>query len=149
MDSSNYSSSSPTLILNGMVHACMLSCFSHVQLFATLWTVACHAPLSMGFPRQEYWGIFLAQRLKSPVSLCLLHWQPGSLPQAPPGKPQMAWYPFLYCHIKLVFLLSTFLNVLPPCGQHFPKSTGYDTGQVWAELYAAHSSWWDTVCVHV
>ena len=21
----------------------------------TLWTVACQAPLSMGFPRQEYW----------------------------------------------------------------------------------------------
>ena len=31
----------------------MLSCFSHV-LFATLWTVAFQAPLSMGFSRQEY-----------------------------------------------------------------------------------------------
>ena len=30
--------------------------FSHVQLFATLWTVACQAPLSMGFSRQEYWS---------------------------------------------------------------------------------------------
>ena len=29
---------------------------SHVQLFATLWTVAHHAPLSMGFSRQEYWS---------------------------------------------------------------------------------------------
>ena len=28
--------------------ACMLSCFSHVQLFGTLWTVVCQAPLSMG-----------------------------------------------------------------------------------------------------
>ena len=28
---------------------------SHVQLFATPWTVACQAPLSMGFSRQEYW----------------------------------------------------------------------------------------------
>ena len=28
-------------------HACMLSCFSHVRLFATPWTVACQAPLSM------------------------------------------------------------------------------------------------------
>ena len=28
--------------------------FSHVQLFATLWTVACQAPLSMGFSRQDY-----------------------------------------------------------------------------------------------
>ena len=34
----------------------LLSCFSHVQLFATLWTVAHQAFLSMGFPRQEYWS---------------------------------------------------------------------------------------------
>ena len=27
---------------------------SQVQLFATPWTVAHQAPLSMGFPRQEY-----------------------------------------------------------------------------------------------
>ena len=25
-------------------------------LFVTLWTVACQAPLSMGFSRQEYWS---------------------------------------------------------------------------------------------
>ena len=35
-------------------HVCMLSCFSRVRLFATLWTVAHQAPLSMGFSRQEY-----------------------------------------------------------------------------------------------
>ena len=29
---------------------------SHVQLFVTLWTVAHQAPLSMRFPRQEYWS---------------------------------------------------------------------------------------------
>ena len=34
----------------------MLSPFSHVQLFATPWTVACQVPLSMGFSRQEYWS---------------------------------------------------------------------------------------------
>ena len=34
----------------------MLSRFSRVQLFATLWTVASQAPLSMGFSRQEYWS---------------------------------------------------------------------------------------------
>ena len=34
----------------------MLSHFSHVQPFATPWTVACQAPLSMGFSRQEYWN---------------------------------------------------------------------------------------------
>ena len=36
--------------------ACMLSCFSCVRLFGSLWTVACQAPLSMGFSRQEYWS---------------------------------------------------------------------------------------------
>ena len=29
---------------------------SRVQLFATLWTIAHQAPLSMGFSRQEYWS---------------------------------------------------------------------------------------------
>ena len=35
--------------------ACMLSRFSRVRLFVTLWTVAHQAPLSMGFSRQECW----------------------------------------------------------------------------------------------
>ena len=40
------------------VHMCMcaLSCFSRVQLFVTLWTVARQAPLFMRFSRQEYWN---------------------------------------------------------------------------------------------
>ena len=36
--------------------ACVLSRFSHVQLFATLWPVAYQALLSMEFSRQEYWS---------------------------------------------------------------------------------------------
>ena len=34
----------------------VLSHFSHVQLFVTPWTIACQAPLSTGFSRQEYWS---------------------------------------------------------------------------------------------
>ena len=34
---------------------CVLSRFSRVQLFVILWTIACQAPLSMGFSRQKYW----------------------------------------------------------------------------------------------
>ena len=34
---------------------CVLSHFSCI-LFFTLWTVVCQAPLSMGFPREEYWS---------------------------------------------------------------------------------------------
>ena len=36
--------------------ACMLSHFSQVWLFVILWTVACLAPLSMGFSRQKGLG---------------------------------------------------------------------------------------------
>ena len=35
---------------------CMPSCFICVQFFATLWTIALQAPLSMGFSRQENWS---------------------------------------------------------------------------------------------
>ena len=35
---------------------CDLSRFSHVQLFVTLWILACHVPLSMRFSREEYWS---------------------------------------------------------------------------------------------
>ena len=36
------------------VHVCLV--LSHIWLFATPWTVACQAPLSMGFSRQEHWS---------------------------------------------------------------------------------------------
>ena len=39
---------------------------SHIRLFATPWTVAYHAPPSMGFPRQEYWS---GVPLPSPTNL--------------------------------------------------------------------------------
>ena len=56
---------------------------SYVWLFATPWTVAHQAPLSMGFSRQAYWSgrpfptlqeIFLTQGSKLCL-LHLLHWQ--------------------------------------------------------------------------
>ena len=34
----------------------VLGHFSCIQLFATLWTIACQTPLSMEFSRQEYWS---------------------------------------------------------------------------------------------
>uniref|UniRef100_A0A8C6E1K0 Lithium-sensitive myo-inositol monophosphatase A1 n=1 Tax=Moschus moschiferus TaxID=68415 RepID=A0A8C6E1K0_MOSMO len=48
----------PTDGTTNFVHGCILSHFSCVQLFETLWTVACQAPLSMGFSRQESWSGF-------------------------------------------------------------------------------------------
>ena len=69
-----------TVVLRG-VCARVLSHFSRVQPCATLWTVACQAPPSIGFSRQEYWnglpfptpGIFPTQGSNLSL-LCLLHW---------------------------------------------------------------------------
>ena len=44
----------------------MLSYFSCVPLFATIWPVAHQAPLSVGYPRQESWRVL---RISSPRDL--------------------------------------------------------------------------------
>ena len=42
-------------------------------------------------------GIFLTQR-SNPCLLCLLHWQAGSFPLAPPGKPlELTYIPYWHC----------------------------------------------------
>ena len=85
---------------------CMLS---SVRLFVTLWTVACQAPLSMGFSRQEYWnGLSMSSsRGWNPRLLCLPHWQVGSLPRTPPGK---SYVPIL--HLKLLRLYNMLFYTL-------------------------------------
>ena len=58
-----------------------------------IWAVACQAPLSMAFPGKNtgvgchilLQGIFLTQGSNAHL-LCLLPWQVGSLPLAPPVK---------------------------------------------------------------
>ena len=76
------------------MHACMLNRFSHVQLFATLRTVNRQAPLSMGFPRQEYWRGWLLPPPgdlpnpgTEPTSLASPAVEGGFLTTAPVGKP--------------------------------------------------------------
>ena len=65
---------------------------NHVQLFATLWTVACQVPLSMagkntGVDRHALLqGIFPTQGSNPPL-LGPLHWQMGSLPLSLLGFP--------------------------------------------------------------
>ena len=65
---------------------------SHVRLFATPWTVAHKASLSMEFSRQEYWSGYsfpspgdLPDPGIEPESLAL---QADSLPSEPTGKPR-------------------------------------------------------------
>ena len=59
--------------------ASVVQLLSHVRLFATPWTIAHQAPLSMGFSRQEYWS-----RLPFP--------SPGDLPDPgiKPASPALA-----------------------------------------------------------
>jgi len=42
--------------MNVFVKQRVLLVLSPVSLFAIPWTVALQAPLSIGFPRQEYWS---------------------------------------------------------------------------------------------
>ena len=46
----------PHLVFSSAETEQVLSRFSPIQLFATQWTVACQAPLSTGFSKQEYWS---------------------------------------------------------------------------------------------
>ena len=79
---------------------CVLSHFSHVQLFTTLWTVVFQAPLSMGFSMQEYW---IGLLLPTPGDLPNLGIEPASpalqadsLPIEPPVKPPHPWPTLLF-----------------------------------------------------
>ena len=79
-------------IENQYVHVQSLS---HVWLFVTPWTVACQAPLSMGFSRQEYWsGLSFPTQSNLPnprierTSLASPVLADRFFVTEPPGKPQ-------------------------------------------------------------
>ena len=97
-------SNSLPLNLGGGLPCCVRACWvtSVVSDSVTLWTVAYQVPLSIGFSRQEYWSQLprpptgdLPDPGIEPRLLCLLHWQAGSLPLAPPGKPSSLVVPWL------------------------------------------------------
>ena len=84
--------------------------------FGTPWTVACQVPLSMGFPRQEYWS---GLSFPSPGDLPNPGIEPGtpalqadSLPTELSGKPhpplQKEYVKAVYCHpAYLTYIQST------------------------------------------
>ena len=79
---------------------------SRVQLFATLWTVAYQAPLSLGFSRQEYWS---GLPFPSPGDLPDLGIEPGfpalqadALTAEPPGKPRILCNGGVICISELI-----------------------------------------------
>ena len=82
----------------------MLSC---VRLFGTLWTVACQAPLSMGFSRQEYWSELpfpspgdLANPGIEPTSLASPALAGRFFTTASPGKPYLSLLRSNFSHLS-------------------------------------------------
>ena len=82
-----------------ILHACVLSHVSHVQLCTTLWTAACQPPLSKGFSKQEYWSGLPCPPSGNrpnpgiePVSLMSPALAAGSLPLAPRENPLNSLY---------------------------------------------------------
>ena len=70
--------------------ACMLSCFSHVQLFAILWIVPHLAPLYMGSLQARIleWVALPSSRGSSQPRDWIQTMQADSLLSEPPGKPK-------------------------------------------------------------
>ena len=104
--------------------ASVLSHFSCVWLFATLWTVAHRSPLDMRFSGKNtrrgchalLQEIFLSQG--SNLCLLCLHWQVYSLPLVPPGKWLDAGH-VIFIHHSVQFSHSVVSESLWPYGlQH-------------------------------
>ena len=74
-----------------MVSLSEVKSLSRVRLFATPWTVARQAPLSMGFSRQEYWS---GLPFRSPGDL--------SDPGIEPGSPRIGGRLFEYVYSNTV-----------------------------------------------
>ena len=75
-----------------LFHTWIVKSLSHVQLFATPWTIAYQDPATMGFSRQEYWSGLrfpsagdLPDPGIEPRSPAL---QADASPSEPPGKGQ-------------------------------------------------------------
>ena len=97
---------------NAIWHMCVPSHFSRVRLYVTLWSAACQAPPSkntgVGF-HALLQGIFLTQG-SNPCLLCLLHWQPDSLPT----KPKTGFVSF-FKNVGGYFLVATSIRDVNPC----------------------------------
>ena len=102
--------------------ACVCVCvrtqtFSRAQLFASPWTVARQAPLSLEFSRQEYQsrlpfptpGDLPYPGIKPSPLLCLLHWQVDSLP--PHRLGSLDFEPELEQFLAIWFVISCFAHL--------------------------------------
>ena len=123
----NFHSKFCFLSFNGWRHS--LCVLSHVQLSVTPWTVACSAPLSMGFSRQDYWS---GLPFPPPGDLLtwgsntrLLLWQADSLPLEQPGKPKAKPLTINYQpHWHVLILFTEFKISLRSDSRNWNKLTG-------------------------
>ena len=72
--------------------------------FVILWSVACQALLSMGFPKQEYWNWWSFHSLEVLPSRDQTHVSciAGGFTTEPPGKP----YVYVYIHSNYLKILN-------------------------------------------
>src|SRR5574337_1166978 len=90
----------------------VLSHFSCIRLFVTLWTIALQAPLSMGFSRQEYWGGLpcsppgdLPNPGIKPASTVAPALQADCLPLSHQGSLYVCVYIYINTHIYHIFFI--------------------------------------------
>ena len=98
--------------------------FCHVWLFATLWTIAFQAPLSMGFSRQEYWSVLpcpppgdLPGPWIEPASLVSSALAGRFFKRVPPGKK---WKWKSLSHVQL-FVTPWTAALKAPLSMEFPR----------------------------
>ena len=110
----------------------VLSRFSHVWLFMTLWIVVHQAPLSMGFSRQESWSGLLcppARDLPNPGAERMS--QADSLPLAPPRKPTRRCRRYKQVkHLSLPSRRCSFIKT-PGCTCEMLTSKGKAAEKMW------------------
>ena len=135
--------------------ACLLSCFSHVGLFETLWTIACQAPLFMGFSRQEYWSGLPCPPpgdLPNPgIKTTFLHWQASSLHQNHLGSPMYKFILFLNLppippsHTPVSSQSSRLSNLCYTAAFHQPSINGTPLQYSCLENPMDRGAWWAVV----
>ena len=123
------------MILSGICFkrlSLLLSRFSRVPLFATLWIVVHQTSLSMGFSRQKYWrglpcpppgdlrnpGIKLLSLISSVLAS-------GFFITRPSGKPFKRLWQYYYCSQGKHNVFFSFINIL--CFSHW--------GGLWQKIY--------------
>ena len=124
-------------MLGVCMHSCMLCHFSHVWLFATLWTIGHQAPLSMGFSRQEYWGVLpclppgnLLNLGTEPASLMFYALAAGFFTSSATWEAPCWVYTYLHTstwtdhrYICVLPIVNTHPNCFPPYPSRLSQST--------------------------